>query len=460
MKKVLVIDDEVEMLNSFKKILSIREEFDLYFEQDSTKATGILESEKFHLVITDLKMKNVSGIDIVKSALKNNPTCIVIVVSGYGTIEASVEAVRSGAFDFIEKPFTSKKLFECIDRALKKTSEEIYDNANEVRTYEVEGIIFRSKKMTELIENVKKVAENNMNVLITGESGTGKELIARAIHKLSKSTLDPFVPVNCAALPEHLFESELFGHEKGAFTGAVKTKPGLLEFANNGTFFFDEIGDMPQTLQIKLLRMLEEKKVRRVGGQKEIEIDVRIIAATNQNLETAVAEKRFRQDLYYRLNTFSLEVPPLRERKEDILPLAYSFMKELCQKNSKVVRNFSPEAEEAIINYQWPGNVRELKNVTGRSYFLCAGDIVQLSDLPANIVNKSVTFDKNVLALNFKEAKDALLEKFEIEYLTYYLKKNSGNISRTADECGIDRRSIHRLINKYNIVYQSKETNK
>lgn len=458
MKKVLVIDDEFEMLNSLKKILSIRDEYDLTFEQDSAKAVEILEQENFHLVITDLKMKNITGIDIVKSALKNNPTCIVIVISGYGTIEASVEAVRSGAFDFIEKPFTSKKLFECIDRALKK-SHDFVKEESESELSILEGIIYKSKKMTGLIEDVKKIAENNMNVLITGESGTGKELVARAIHKLSKSTLDPFVPVNCAALPEHLFESELFGHEKGAFTGAVKTKPGLLEFANNGTFFFDEIGDMPQTLQIKLLRMLEEKKVRRVGGQKEIEIDVRIIAATNQNLETAVAEKRFRQDLFYRLNTFSLEVPALRERKEDIIPLAQSFMKELCQKNSKVVRSFSSETEEALMHYQWPGNVRELKNVIGRSYFLCTSDIIQLVDLPASIVNKSVTFDKNVLALNFKDAKDALLEKFEIEYLTHYLKKNNGNISRTADECGIDRRSIHRLINKYNIVYQSKENN-
>lgn len=459
MKKVLVIDDEIEMLNSFRKILSIREEFDLTLEQDSTKAIKILEDEKFHLVITDLKMKSVSGIEIVKTALKNNPNCIVIVVSGYGTIEASVEAVRNGAFDFIEKPFTSKKLFECIDRALKKTSGDLIKDDDAGEHNMLEGIIYKSKRMSELIENVKRVADNNMNVLITGESGTGKELIARAIHKLSKSTLDPFVPVNCGALPEHLFESELFGHEKGAFTGAIKTKPGLLEFANNGTFFFDEIGDMTPTLQIKLLRMLEEKKIRRVGGQKEIDIDVRIIAATNQNLEEAVAEKRFRQDLYYRLNTFALEIPPLRERNEDIMPLVCSFMKELCEKNSKIVRTFSPEAEEGLKNYAWPGNVRELKNVIGRAYFLCSSDIVQLSDLPSSIVNKSVAFDKNVLSLNYKEAKEALLEKFEIEYITHYLKKNSGNISKTADECGLDRRSIHRFINKYNIVYQSKENN-
>ena len=455
MKKVLVIDDEIEMLNSLKKILAIRDEFDLTFEQDSLKAVEILKNVKFHLVITDLKMKNISGIEIVKTTLKYNPESVVIVVSGYGTIEAGVEAVKNGAFDFIEKPFTSKKLFECIDRALKKSSEKIVKDELLKDKYELGGIIYKSGKMTELIESVRKVAENNMNVLITGESGTGKELIARAIHKLSKSTLDPFVPVNCGALPEHLFESELFGHEKGAFTGAIKTKPGLLEFANNGTFFFDEIGDMTQTLQVKLLRMLEEKKIRRVGGQKEIDIDVRIIAATNQNLEEAVAEKRFRQDLFYRLNTFSLEVPPLRERTEDIMPLVCSFMKELCEKNSKVVRNFSPDAEEALLNYQWPGNVRELKNVIGRSYFLCTTDTIQLSDFPSNIVNKTVQFDKNVLSLNYKDAKDALLEKFEIEYISYYLKKNNGNISKTADECGLDRRSIHRLINKYNIVYQS-----
>ncbi len=449
MKKIFLIDDEIEMLNSLEKILSTREDLVITKDNNSESALLNIDENEYDLVITDLKMQGVSGLDIVKKVKEKLPNAKVIVVSGYGTIEASVEAIKHGAFDFIEKPFTSKKLFKCVDRALKSVKEApVADHEN------INGIIFKSDKMKEVIVQAEKVAENDMNILITGESGSGKELIARAIHNISKGDTEPFVPVNCGALPEHLFESELFGHEKGAFTGALKTKPGLLEFANNGTFFFDEIGDMSQALQVKLLRMLEERKIRRVGGQKEIEINVRIIAATNQNLEKLVKENRFRQDLYYRLNTFTLEIPPLRERKEDILPLVFDFMEELCRKDSKIIREFSTDAKEALINYSWPGNVRELKNVISRSYFLCSNSIIQITDLPTNIVNKSISFDQDILSLNYKEAKESVIEKFELQYLSYYLKKNKGNISQTAEDCGIDRRSIHRLINKYNIVFE------
>jgi DNA-binding NtrC family response regulator len=449
MKKIFIIDDETEMLNSLEKILSTREDFVITKENNSQSALSKLSENEFDLIITDLKMQVISGLDIVKKTKEGLPNAQVIVISGYGTIEASVEAVKYGAFDFVEKPFTSRKLFNCIDRALKSGG-EVSDDEHE----NINGIIFKSDKMKKVLEQVRKVAKNDMNILIIGESGSGKELIAREIHNISKGDKEPFVPVNCGALPEHLFESELFGHEKGAFTGALNTKPGLLEFANNGTFFFDEIGDMSQALQVKLLRMLEEKKIRRVGGQKEIEINVRIIAATNQDLEKLVNENRFRQDLYYRLNTFTLEIPPLRDRKDDILPLVFDFMNELCRKNSKVIREFSPDAKEALLNYSWPGNVRELRNVISRSYFLCTNNIIQVSDLPSNIVEKSVSFDENILALNYKEAKESVIEKFELQYLTYYLKKNKGNISQTAEDCGIDRRSIHRLINKYNIVFE------
>ena len=449
MKKIFIVDDEIEMLNSLEKILSTREDFIINKDNNPESALLKIRDNEYDLVITDLKMQNVSGLEIIKKVKEKLPAAQVIVISGYGTIEASVEAIKHGASDFVEKPFTSKKLFDCIDRALLSEKEfpaTDHDNTN--------GIVVKSDKMLKVIEQAKKVAENDMNILITGESGSGKEIIARAIHNISKGDSEPFVPVNCGALPEHLFESELFGHEKGAFTGALKTKPGLLEFANNGTFFFDEIGDMSHALQVKLLRMLEEKKIRRVGGQKEIEINVRIIAATNQDLEKLVKENRFRQDLYYRLNTFNLNIPPLRERKEDILPLIFDFMKELCQKNSKTIREFSSDAKEALINYSWPGNVKKKKNVISRSYFLCSNNIIQISDLPSNIVNKTVSIDEDILSLSYKDAKESVIEKFELQYLTYYLKKNKGNISQTAEECGIDRRSIHRLINKYNIVFE------
>lgn len=452
MKKVLLVDDEIEMLESFEKILSYYEDFEITSESDSKTALVTLEKEKFDLVITDLKMKDVTGIDILKFVKKKQPSTEVLMISGYGTLEAGVEAMKEGAFDFLEKPFTSKKLFESIDRIFNKQKDiEKTDSADKPKI--VEGIIYNSDKMQNVVDLINKVAERKMNVLITGESGTGKELIARAIHNLSKSNLDPFVPVNCGALPEHLFESELFGHERGAFTGAVKTKPGLLEFANNGTFFFDEIGDMSLALQVKLLRMLEEKKIRRVGGQKEIEIDVRIIAATNKNLEQAVAEKKFRKDLFYRLNTIQIEIPPLRERVDDIIPLSLHFMSNLCKRDSIPARRFSEEAENSLKSYSWPGNVRELQNVIERTYFLSSSNVINESEIPISLSKSDSILGDQLLSLNYKDARDQLLQNFEVEYITYYLKKNDGNITRTAEDCGLDRRSIHRLINKYNIIY-------
>ncbi len=293
MKKILIIDDEPEMLQSLRKILSQRNDFDISLMQNANEALKHVTEQKYDLILTDLNMGEVSGIDILKAALGKYPDTKVCVISGYGTIEASVEAMQEGATDFIEKPFTSKKLFSCIDNCLESMPDEEDSRlpASEQETDEL-NLIYKSHAMKTVVTMSRKVAGSEVNVLITGESGTGKELIARAIHHLSKRRTNPFVPVNCGALPENLFESEIFGHEKGAFTGAIRTKPGLLEFANQGTFFFDEIGDLSLTLQVKLLRMLESRKIRRVGGQKEIDIDIRIIAATNQNLSEAVAEKK------------------------------------------------------------------------------------------------------------------------------------------------------------------------
>lgn len=455
MKKVLVVDDEIEMLKSLEKIFSHRDDFDVFFLDNSLAARELVKTKKFDLIITDLKMKEVSGLEILKHAISKYPGTLVIMISGYGTIEASVQAIRNGAFDFIEKPFTSKKLFACIDRALQtqtRSKTEYKDNDEFKKSFP--GIIYKSDALKQVLQMIEKIAHSNMNVLVTGESGTGKELVARAIHRLSKSSSDPFVPVNCGALPEGLFESELFGHERGAFTGAVKTKPGLLEFANHGTFFLDEVSEISQTLQVKLLRMLEDKKIRRVGGQNEIDIDVRIISASNIDLNKAIEDKLFREDLFYRLSTLTIEIPPLRERKDDIMPLANHFIGEMCKKEDVTGRKFSVEAEELLISYPWPGNVRELQNIIGRIFYLCSDRIIQVKDLPIPISNVGNKVDSKFLNLSYKDAKDQILENFEVEYLTYHLKKNEGNISRTAELCGIDRRTIHRLINDYNIIYK------
>ena len=454
MYRILIVDDEPDMLYSMQKILSRRKDLNLVLEPDALIAKKTVENKKFDLIITDLKMPGASGFDILETAKRKCPDSLVIIISGYGTIEASVDAMRAGAFDFIEKPFTSKKLLRCIDRALQNVTDSPEEEEKHGNEDGLDGIIFKSKLFAEALNLAKKVAPGNMNVLITGESGTGKELIARAIHRLSKRNLNPFVPVNCGALPEHLFESELFGHERGAFTGAVKTKPGLLEFANHGTFFFDEIGDMSPTLQVKMLRMLEDHKIRHVGGQQEIEIDVRVIAATNRNLEKMVQEDQFREDLYYRLNTILTDIPPLRNRKEDILPLANHFLKQLCEKNGRDRSYFSQDAQQLLMEYSWPGNARELQNIISRGFYLSSGDVIDAKDLPMPRTSGSVTITGDMLQLEYKQAKESVLERFEVEYLTFHLRNNKGNISRTAEACGLDRRSIHRLVNKYYIIYR------
>jgi DNA-binding NtrC family response regulator len=457
MKRILIVDDEIEMLESFKKLFSHKPNFKVTVINEPLYAKTVIQQETYDLLITDLKMKNFSGLDLLKLSKKFHPDFPVILISGYGTIESSVEAMKYGASDFIEKPFTSQKLFDCIDKSLKKSKSKTEATPAEMkRINEETGLIYKSKKMENIVEMIQKIASTNINVLITGESGTGKEVLARAVHKLSKSNSDPFVPVNCGALPESLFESELFGHEKGAFTGAIKTKPGLLEFANHGTFFLDEIGEMTLPLQVKLLRMLEERKIRRVGGQEEIDIDVRIIAASNRDLQKAVTEGNFREDLYYRLCTFQIEVPPLRERTEDIMPLANHFLQEVCRENGNNEKIFSPEVEEFLMEYYWPGNIRELHNIVGRTYFLSGEQVITKNELPLPLIGTIQQSDLNTFQENYSNAKEKMLENFEIEYLTFNLKKNYGNVSKTAEQCGMDRRTVHRLIKKYNILYKDR----
>ncbi len=452
MKNVLLIDDEPEMLESMKKLMSRRADCNPTLLQDPVKALTLVKEKRFDLIITDLNMKSVSGLDILRAALEAFPDATVILISGYGTIDTSVKAMSEGAFDFIEKPFTSKKLFSTIERAFEQTYKKIEQIDPSKSNDPFHGIVYRSTQMIELINVIHRVARGNMNILISGESGTGKELVARAIHATSKRNEAPFVPVNCGALPENLFESEIFGHERGAFTGAIKAKPGLLEFASQGTFFLDEIGDLSLAMQVKLLRMLEDHKIRRVGGTKEIETDVRVVAATNKNLESAIIEKRFREDLYYRLNTIHLTIPPLRERPDDIIPLANHFLSRLSKENNHMVYRFSPGAIKMLQNLTLPGNVRELQNMVSRAYYLCNNSVIQKQDLPIGNQGHATLFADDVLNLSYKNAKDAIFEKFEVKYLLFNLKKHGGNISQTADQCGLDRRTIHRLIKKHNII--------
>jgi len=457
-KEILFIDDEIEMLESYKKLFVANDNYRIKFVENSIKAKSLIEENNYDLIITDLKMEEVDGMEILRTSKQKNKEQPVIIISGYATVEASVEAMKEGAFDFLEKPFSSKKLFKCIERGLNcKTNYNFPNKSKEIIGDNFEGILYKSEAISNIIELIKKIAPSNMNVLITGESGTGKELVARAIHRHSNYNENNFIPVNCGALPENLFESELFGHEKGAFTGAVKTKHGLLEFANNGTFFLDEVAELTPSLQVKLLRMIEDKKIRRVGGEKEIQVDVRIISATNKNLEKAVTENLFREDLFYRLSTIQIIVPPLRERKVDILILANNIMDNFCKKDDAPSRRFSPEAEEILLEYPWPGNVRELQNVLGRTYYLCSKELIESKDLPLPLLKNNRGIYDDYLELKYKVAKNKVIEVFEEKYLLYNLKNNDGNITKTAKKCGMDRKTIHRILKLFNIIYKNNE---
>ncbi len=455
MIRIMLIDDERDMLVSLQKILSRNNRYKTEMYQEGSKALDMLDEKSFDGVLCDLKMPDISGMEILKKVRRVQPDAFFIMITGYGTIESSVEAMRLGADNFIEKPFTAEKLLETIEKAVKVRGlePEVNESSDLPLEKQFSDILFKSNKIRDLLEMIRRVSTGDANILITGESGTGKELVARNIHRLSRRAEYSFIPVNCAALPENLFESELFGYEKGAFTGAGRTKPGLVEFADKGTFFFDEIGDMSLNLQVKLLRMLEERKIRRVGGQREIAVDIRVISATNRNLEHMIEEGRFREDLSYRLNTIQIHIPPVRERPEDILYLAEHTLAELREKEGKNVYTIADDARDALTNYNWPGNVREIQNMVTRAFYLCQHNEIRLEDLPPTLQKSADMIPDKLIQMEYKEAKEQVLQNFEKRYLSYYLKKHKGNISKAADECGIDRRTIHRLINKYNIIY-------
>ncbi len=446
--EILVIDDEKEMLVSYEKILT-RQGFTVHPMQDARAALQFLrEDHNISLIICDLKMPVMDGMDLLGEIKKLHPYLPVIMVTGYGTLELAIEAVKNGAFDFIEKPFSSKKLLTSIQNALnqiapspKSPTEDTFDN-----------IVGKSQAMKDVFEMIQKVSYGNANILITGESGTGKELVARSIHKHSLRRNQPIIPINCGALPENLFESELFGYEKGAFTGAFQAKPGLVELANGGTLFLDEVCELPLQLQVKLLRTLEDRTIRRIGGKEEIPVDIRVVSATNRDPEQSIREGILREDFFYRINTIRIHIPPLRERKEDIELLITHFLHELDRRYKRNITAIDPAALEALYAYNWPGNVRELQNVIERTYYLASPPLIRLHDLPSQISDcVTVSSEASWKHLPYREAKEKALENFEKKYLLFHLEQNHWNISRTAEKCGIDRRTIHRLIKRYKL---------
>jgi two-component system response regulator AtoC len=453
-ERILVIDDEEDMLENCSRVLD-RLGFEPLLESDARKGVERFELEHPVVTLSDLRMPGMDGLEVLRAIRRVDAEAVVILFTAFATVETAVEAVKEGAFDYIAKPFSADQLRLVIERAL--TQRRLLEENRRLRqqlteTYRFENIVGRSRSMMQVFDLIKKVATSEANILIPGESGTGKELIARCIHVNSARAARAFVPVDCASIPESLLESELFGHERGAFTGAVALRRGLFEEANGGTVFLDEVGDIPLPLQSKLLRVLQERQVRRVGGNRLIDVDVRVISATHQNLADMVQQGNFREDLYYRLNVISLPLPPLRDRPGDIPLLAYHFLRRYAAQSGKEVRGIAPEALELLEAYSWPGNVRELQNVMERAVVLADGELVLPAELPTSLrLPQKAPATAVADQLSLKGAKRHWVEAFERDYLIALLKKHQGNISQAAKTAGVDRKTIHRLLKRYRI---------
>ena len=383
----MIEDDDIvlDVLDAFLK----EKDFEVVLAHNGEQGIDLLRSEKFDIILTDLVMPGISGMDVLREVVSSRPDVSVIVMTAFGTVQTAVEAMRIGAFDYITKPFNFDELLLILDKALavsKLQKENLLLKKQLKKKYDFNKLIGDSPSMQAVYEFIEKIADTDSTVLITGESGTGKELIAKTIHfNNSTRSQGPFVPLNCAAIPKDLLESELFGHEKGAFTGAINTRIGRFELAQNGTLFLDEVGELDPSLQVKLLRVLQEREFERVGGVKTIKVSVRILAATNKDLERATKEGKFREDLYYRLNVIPLHLPPLRSRTEDIALLTAHFTEVFSLKRKREPFTFSSEAMSCLLNYRWPGNVRELENLMERLSILVSGNIVNVVDLPIKL---------------------------------------------------------------------------
>jgi two-component system response regulator HydG len=441
---IVVVDDDREMANVLVEILSSAG-YRALAANSGAEALNLVRREYPELVISDLRMVGMSGHQLQAELRRVAPNLPVIIITAFGSIQTAVESMKMGAFDYITKPFSNDELLLVVARALEDRNlrQEIKRLRGELaHSYGLENIIAVSRKMTEVLEVVSQIGDSAASVLLSGESGTGKELIARALHFRSRRQQAPFVPVNCAAIPDNLLESELFGHTKGAFTDARQAKAGLFQTARGGTLFLDEIGEMPLQLQAKLLRVIEDKRVRPVGSTEETPVDVRIVSATNTDLEEAIKTGKFRADLYYRLATVTLVLPPLRERPEDIVPLVRHFLARASAEAGRAVPEIDPEAIGCLTHYQWPGNIRELQNVISRAVILCRNDRITRGDLPAKVAGGETPWVTVDDAVNRRLTMDQL----EREYARAILAAVGGNKSEAAAVLGIDRKTLYRKL--------------
>jgi len=456
-ERILVVDDDRKIRDFLSEVL-IEEGYSIITAENGEKAINFLKSKEFDIVLTDLKMPGVDGLQVIKESQKNNSHIVGIVITGHGSIKSAIEAVKAGAYDYLTKPFHVDEIKIGVQRALEYQRLERLEIENSSlrkqlkSKYKFDNIIGDSDEIQGVFQLIEKVADIDSTILIRGESGTGKELIAKAIHFNGCRSGRPLIPVNCGAIPEDLLESELFGHVKGAFTGATNTRMGRFELAHNGTIFLDEIGDMSPSLQVKILRVLQEQEFERVGGTNTIRVNVRIIAATNQDLEKAIRERTFREDLYYRLNVIPIDVPPLRKRKSDIILLVHHFIKRFNKEKKKRVGHLSQEVMDLLLQYDWPGNVRELENTIERLVILKGKGDILLEDLPDKILDKR--HDRFLPQLYIPEEGicfKTAVSQFEKELILQALKKTDWIKNKAAGILNLKRTTLVEKMKKTNI---------
>lgn len=447
---ILIVDDEDAQRSILKGYLE-KKGYKIYSASSGTEGIKTVQNNLIDIVLSDLKMPDKTGLEVLEEVKKINPEISFVILTAYGTIEDAVKAMRLGAFDYISKPVDLDELDLMIERIIEHNNlkSEIQILKNQLKEkFKIDSFISHSAKMEEVLSVAARAADSKATILITGESGTGKEVLAKSIHYVSPRKEKPFIAVNIPALPETLLESELFGHEKGAFTGADKAKKGRFELADGGTIFLDEIGDIPINLQVKLLRVLQEHQIEKVGSSENINIDVRIIAATHQNLEGKIKDGSFREDLYYRLNIVSLHIPPLRERREDILPLIDYFIEKYAKENNRNKLTLSKEAVDSLIKYNFPGNVRELENIIERAVVLCRSETITLNDLP-NIV-KGFKAEEEILQKESGSLIDQV-EELEKKLIFDALSSANGNQSQAGRMLGLTERNLRYKMQKYGI---------
>jgi two-component system response regulator HydG len=450
-QRVLVVDDKENFVKLLMKILD--NEFSVTSADDGTRALALIAAEDFDVVVSDIRMPGADGMTLLRETRRLRPDTEVILMTAYGSVQSAVEAMKQGAYDYLAKPFEPDEALLTVERAAERR--RLKEQARDLRSVldgaiRFEHLVAESPAMRKVLELMRRAADRDATVLVTGESGTGKEVVARSIHLAGPRRERRFVAVNCGAIPDTLVESELFGHVKGAYTGAGADRRGLFEEADGGTIFLDEIGELPPAVQVKLVRVLQDHAVRRVGGTDERKVDVRVIAATHLDLKAAIATGRFRDDVYYRLNVFPIHLPPLRERREDIAPLAGLFLERYAKEGTV---GFTPEVLSALLEYDWPGNVRELENVIQRALAVSDGPRIGVAALPDEVAaaRPLAHVGATLEQLSYREMLEQARDRATREYLVAVLRDLDGNVTKAAERAGVERESLHRLLKRYGI---------